>query len=159
MPTVGIGDSTTNRSIIMAIRQDDRMLGTIKSSDIGYGHMFGDDKKVWYTFDAIGQIQSRDVGKRVYLRGGIVQVENDSQRTMRLCPQRLQPLADMTDLMDVQKYLEHGHIIKVTVDGNRLSESNEIVLLGNLIQRMRLELGLSAGQTLRVSVSGGKSNG
>lgn len=40
--------------------------------------------KVWSVSDFIGRILKRDVGKRVYQRGWIVQVENDAQRDARL---------------------------------------------------------------------------
>ena len=39
---------------------------------------------IWLVSDFIGRILPQDVGKRVYLIGGILQVENDEQRTRRL---------------------------------------------------------------------------
>ena len=41
--------------------------------------------RTWQTSGFIGTIQPRDVGKHVFLRGGILQVENDEQRTRRTC--------------------------------------------------------------------------
>lgn len=38
----------------------------------------------WLTCDWIGRILPSDVGKRVYLVGGILQVENDEQRAERI---------------------------------------------------------------------------
>jgi hypothetical protein len=40
--------------------------------------------RVWPCSSFIGQILPQDVGKRVYLVGDIVQVENDEQRAERL---------------------------------------------------------------------------
>lgn len=40
--------------------------------------------QVWPTSGFIGRVLRQDVGKRVYLVGGILQVENDEQRAMRL---------------------------------------------------------------------------
>lgn len=40
--------------------------------------------KLWMTSNFIGRIQPGDVGKRVYRRGDILQVENDEQRSRRL---------------------------------------------------------------------------
>jgi hypothetical protein len=40
--------------------------------------------RTWLVKNFMGQIFPRDVGKRVYLRGDIVQVENDEQYTRRL---------------------------------------------------------------------------
>lgn len=38
----------------------------------------------WWTVSFIGRILPRDVGKRVYLIGGDLQVENDQQRAERV---------------------------------------------------------------------------
>lgn len=56
---------------------------TLNESDIGKPiiHAFG---QAWLTSNFIGQVLSCDVGKRVYLRSGILQVENDEQRFRRL---------------------------------------------------------------------------
>lgn len=63
----------------------------IRSSDVGKPHIraFG---RVWPVSGFIGHIMSKDVGKRVYERGGIVQVENDDQRAFRLHGLRRPPL-------------------------------------------------------------------
>ena len=39
--------------------------------------------KVWYVVYFMGRILPSDVGKRVYQRGDILQVENDAQRDAR----------------------------------------------------------------------------
>lgn len=39
--------------------------------------------RVWLVTNFIGHIHLRDVGKRVYLRDGVLQVENDEQRARR----------------------------------------------------------------------------
>lgn len=60
-------------------RQRDRdEFYTLSQRDIGRPSvlMFGE---VWRTETFIGRILPGDVGKRVYLRGDIVQVENDEQ--------------------------------------------------------------------------------
>jgi hypothetical protein len=56
---------------------------TIKREDIGKPSLgiFG---RVWLTSGWIGVIQPRDVGKRVYLSGDVLQVENDEQMNQRL---------------------------------------------------------------------------
>jgi hypothetical protein len=55
----------------------------IERDDIGraYIEAFG---KAWRLADVIGRVQPIDVGKRVYLRGGVLQVENNEQRDARL---------------------------------------------------------------------------
>jgi hypothetical protein len=40
--------------------------------------------RAWMTCDFIGSVLPGDVGKRVYLRGDILQVENNEQRDARL---------------------------------------------------------------------------
>ena len=40
--------------------------------------------RTWQTSAWIGRILSQDVGKRVYLAGDVLQVENDQQRAERL---------------------------------------------------------------------------
>ena len=40
--------------------------------------------QTWMTCDFMGRILPQDVGKRIYLRHGILQVENDEQRAKRL---------------------------------------------------------------------------
>lgn len=56
---------------------------TITSRDIGKPTIraFG---RTWSVSDFIGRILSIDVGKRVYERGGILQVENQEQLEARL---------------------------------------------------------------------------
>ncbi len=55
---------------------------TIKTEDVGVPHLraFG---QTWPVTGFMGRILKRDVGKRVYLRGGILQVENDEQYMAR----------------------------------------------------------------------------
>ena len=55
---------------------------TLRVEDVGRSHIhaFG---QTWPTSGFIGRMLSQDVGKRVYLRGDIVQVENDEQRVER----------------------------------------------------------------------------
>lgn len=56
---------------------------TLEQSHIGRATIkaFG---KTWRCDEFIGRILPGDVGKRVYLRGDIVQVENNEQRAARL---------------------------------------------------------------------------
>ena len=56
---------------------------TITKEDIGKGHhkIAG---RTWPASSWIGHVMPGDVGKRVYLTGGILQVENDAQRDVRL---------------------------------------------------------------------------
>lgn len=42
--------------------------------------------QVWMAVDFIGRILPGDVGKRVFMREGILQVENDAQRAARVSP-------------------------------------------------------------------------
>lgn len=54
----------------------------IVESDVGqpFIEAFGE---TWSVADFIGRIMQRDVGKRIYKRGDILQVENDEQRNAR----------------------------------------------------------------------------
>lgn len=56
---------------------------TIRVTDVGKPTLkiFG---RVWPVSDFIGKIMTQDVGKRVYLVGGILQVENEAQLKVRL---------------------------------------------------------------------------
>jgi hypothetical protein len=59
------------------------MYYTLKVTDVGrpWVKLFG---RTWMCSNFIGRIMKRDIGKRVYLRGDILQVENDEQRDERL---------------------------------------------------------------------------
>ncbi len=56
---------------------------TLTAEDVGKPHLraFG---QVWPVSGFLGRILPNDVGKRVYLRGGILQVENDEQHEARM---------------------------------------------------------------------------
>jgi hypothetical protein len=56
---------------------------TLKATDVNRANIscFG---KIWQTSSFIGRVLPGDVGKRVYLRGDILQVENDEQRNTRI---------------------------------------------------------------------------
>jgi hypothetical protein len=56
-----------------------RIIGTF---DVGRATIDAFGRK-WPVVDFIGEIQPRDVGKRIYLRGDILQVENDEQLATR----------------------------------------------------------------------------
>lgn len=58
---------------------------TLHPQDVGQVELFAFGR-LWHVANFIGQIQSRDVGKRVYRRGEppILQVENDAQFLARL---------------------------------------------------------------------------
>jgi hypothetical protein len=55
----------------------------LEAEDVGKFliHAFG---REWRVADFMGRILRRDIGKRVYLVGEILQVENDEQRANRL---------------------------------------------------------------------------
>ncbi len=62
----------------------------IVGADVGrrFFRAFG---RTWQVQDFIGRILEQDVGKRVFLRGGVLQVENNEQRAARagkakVCP-------------------------------------------------------------------------
>lgn len=55
---------------------------TIAQEDVGRS-LFEAFGRKWPTTSFIGRITSLDVGKRVYLRGGVLQVENNEQRDAR----------------------------------------------------------------------------
>jgi hypothetical protein len=55
----------------------------ISAQDVGQPFFKAFDQ-VWPTSGFIGHVLRQDVGKRVYLVGGILQVENDEQRATRL---------------------------------------------------------------------------
>ena len=59
-----------------------RQFVTIAQADVGRAHFqaFGD---TWPTSRFIGRVLPGDVGKRAYLVGDILQVENEEQRTRR----------------------------------------------------------------------------
>lgn len=67
-----IGAATDSRGRYYTIHEDDEA----KFAIYCFGHS-------WPVTDFIGRILAQDVGKRVYLRGGILQVENDEQRHER----------------------------------------------------------------------------
>lgn len=60
-----------------------RQFQEIRQADVGRAAFkaFG---RSWLCCDFIGRILPGDVGKRVYLVGNILQVENDGQRAERL---------------------------------------------------------------------------
>ncbi len=55
----------------------------ITQADVGRS-LFSAFGRHWQVADFIGRIMKHDVGKRVFLRGGVLQVENDAQRAARL---------------------------------------------------------------------------
>ena len=55
---------------------------TLKQADVGK-HTIRAFGYVWLVSNFMGQVLPGDVGKRVYWRGGILQVENDAQRDAR----------------------------------------------------------------------------
>ena len=54
----------------------------LQQADVGkpFIHAFG---RLWTVTDFLGRVFPSDVGKRVYLRSGILQVENAVQRLSR----------------------------------------------------------------------------
>jgi hypothetical protein len=67
----------------MTTTRNAREFREIAQSDVGKGlfYAFG---RTWMTSGFIGRILPGDVGKRVYLNGDELQVENDEQRAKRL---------------------------------------------------------------------------
>lgn len=59
----------------------------LQQSDVGRPFLKIFDR-VWSVTDFMGRILPGDVGKRVYLVSGILQVENDAQRAKRLASPR-----------------------------------------------------------------------
>ncbi len=64
-----------------------RHVHTILPRDVGRPWIRIEDR-VWLVSGWIGRILPMDVGKRVYLSGGVLQVENDEQKTARECKAR-----------------------------------------------------------------------
>ncbi len=64
-----------------------RSFYTLTTADVGrpWLRIFG---RVWLTTDWIGRVLPQDVGKRVYLVGEILQVENYEQRKQRLAREK-----------------------------------------------------------------------
>lgn len=64
---------------------------TITTEDVGKAHIraFG---KTWPVNWFLGRILTCDVGKRVYLRGGVLQVENEEQHMARIANRLCQAL-------------------------------------------------------------------
>lgn len=64
-------------------RADTTAFYELQGRDVGKAHLrcFG---HVWSVSHFLGQVLPGDVGKRVFKRGGILQVENDAQRAARL---------------------------------------------------------------------------
>lgn len=60
-----------------------KLFYTLTQKDVGrpFLKIFG---HIWPVSDFIGRIFAKDVGKRVYLVGDILQVENEEQREKRL---------------------------------------------------------------------------
>lgn len=67
----------------------------LQASDVGRYQIkaFG---RSWLTSGFIGRVLPGDVGKRVYLRGDILQVENDAQRDKRVAREATTPPARET---------------------------------------------------------------
>ena len=61
---------------------------TLTAEDVGKPWLkaFG---RTWLTCDFIGKVQMRDIGKRVYLVDGVLQVESDRQLGDRLLKEGL----------------------------------------------------------------------
>lgn len=57
---------------------------TLDSSHIGKRYVEDSDGKLIHVADAIGPVQAIDIGKRVYLNGDVIQVENNEQRDARI---------------------------------------------------------------------------
>lgn len=62
---------------------------TIRQQDVGYGMVHTPDGKRLYLHSAIGRVLACDVGKRVYLVGDVLQVENDEQLARRLAKETI----------------------------------------------------------------------
>jgi len=64
-------------------RRERRQYVTLSRADVGQQFLraFG---RVWPVSGFLGSIQFRDVGKRVYYIGGVLQAESDSQYQERL---------------------------------------------------------------------------
>ncbi len=60
---------------------------TITAEDVGAAHIriFN---RLWPVSEFLGRIMIIDIGKRVYLRGGVLQVENQEQYTARIVAER-----------------------------------------------------------------------
>lgn len=61
-----------------------KLIHTITSSDIGHSIVTTDYGPKVALSGTLGYVQPHDVGKRLYLVDGVVQVENDAQLTERL---------------------------------------------------------------------------
>ena len=66
---------------------DTRPYREIRESDVGRPTFNAFGQK-WLCQNFIGEILPQDVGKRVYLIGDILRVENDEQRNARLAKTR-----------------------------------------------------------------------
>ena len=60
-----------------------RLYKTILLENVG-NPIFNAFGRSWLVRGFIGRIQPQDIGKRVYLIGGTLQVENDEQRKKRV---------------------------------------------------------------------------
>jgi len=79
----------------------------ITQDDVGrsFFHAFG---KQWMVADFIGRITSLDVGKRVFLREGVLRVENHKQLAERILREPQKPAPEAT---------EHSYTILLPVAG------------------------------------------
>ncbi len=91
---------------------------TIKSSDVGRStiRFLG---RTWLVTSWIGRILPRDIGKRVYVRHGILQVESDEQLYART-KRRNNPMP-----REITIHVEGGTV--TTVDGLREGETVRII--------------------------------
>lgn len=83
---------------------------TIRKSDVSSFTIraFG---RVWPVVDFIGRIMLQDIGKRVYLRGGILQVENHEQFAARLAAERAAAKDDPPSRCECEE-----HVCPLTLD-------------------------------------------
>lgn len=59
-----------------------RFIGEIRPKHVGHSYLWMGDECVPVA-SAIGRVQERDIGKRVFRVGDVIQVENDEQRERR----------------------------------------------------------------------------
>jgi len=89
------------------MKKDEFPFREITQEDVGRS-VFKAYGKTWNTADFIGRIASLDVGKRVFLREGVLRVETNNQRDARLL---CEPPADP------KPSTEHSYTILLPVSG------------------------------------------
>lgn len=78
----------SGREVIRTVHEYPKSYYVIQEGDVGKRRLFMFDRN-WSLSDTLGYVQPIDVGKRMYLRDGVLSVENNEQRDKRVAQAEL----------------------------------------------------------------------